>query len=72
MVADFIVEDPGRFAHDFGLHVSSMLGQAKVEGIVAEKLEAALQKQEAVVLQIKKVGFTGNESLKAEHATKGK
>jgi len=49
VVADFPVEDPARFAHDLGLHLANMLGKAKVEQIVAEKLEVALQKQEAQV-----------------------
>merc|ERR1712139_491741 len=49
VVADFPVEDPVRFARELALHLTSLLGKAKVEGIVAEKLEAALQKQEAQV-----------------------
>eukprot|EP00927_Polykrikos_kofoidii_P042349 TRINITY_DN36231_c0_g1_i1.p1 TRINITY_DN36231_c0_g1~~TRINITY_DN36231_c0_g1_i1.p1 ORF type:complete len:1967 (-),score=360.22 TRINITY_DN36231_c0_g1_i1:270-5858(-) len=49
VVADFDVEDPARFAHELGLQVASRLGQTKVEGVVAERLEAALLKQQAQV-----------------------
>jgi len=49
VVADFIVEDPSRFAHDFSLNLATLLGEAKVDGLVAQRLEAALQKQQAQV-----------------------
>jgi len=49
VVADFHVENPARWAHEFRLNIASLLGEAKVEGLVAEKLEAALQKQQAQV-----------------------
>jgi len=49
VVADFDVEDPGRFAQEFSLQLATLLGEAKVEGLVTERLEAALQKQEAQV-----------------------
>ena len=44
VVADFHVEYPARWAHEFSLNITSLLGDAKVDGLVAEKLEAALQK----------------------------
>jgi hypothetical protein len=49
VVADFPVEDPTRFANEFSLQISNVLGQAKVEGLVGERLEGALQKQQAQV-----------------------
>lgn len=49
VVADFSIEDPTQFAVEFQLQIAALLGQAKVETLVAEKLEAALQKQQAQV-----------------------
>jgi len=49
VVADFDVEDPGNFAKEMALQVASMLGEAQVEGLVAQKLDEALQKQQAQV-----------------------
>lgn len=49
VVADFVVEDPARFAQDLSLHIATLLGEAKVDGLVAQRLEAALQKQQAQV-----------------------
>ena len=49
VVADFHVENPARWAHEFSLNIASLLGDAKVDGLVAEKLEAALQKLQSQV-----------------------
>jgi len=49
VVADFDVEDPARFAQEFSLNIATLLGEAKVDGLVADRLEAALQKQQAQV-----------------------
>eukprot|EP00933_Yihiella_yeosuensis_P020043 TRINITY_DN16169_c0_g1_i1.p1 TRINITY_DN16169_c0_g1~~TRINITY_DN16169_c0_g1_i1.p1 ORF type:complete len:969 (-),score=224.83 TRINITY_DN16169_c0_g1_i1:109-2913(-) len=49
VVADFDIEDTSRFSQEFGLQMAKLLGEAKVEGLVAQKLEAALQKQQAQV-----------------------
>jgi len=49
VVADFDIADANHFAHEFGLHLASLLGEARVETWVAQKLEAALQLQEAQV-----------------------
>eukprot|EP00928_Gymnodinium_smaydae_P005207 TRINITY_DN11788_c0_g2_i1.p1 TRINITY_DN11788_c0_g2~~TRINITY_DN11788_c0_g2_i1.p1 ORF type:complete len:2215 (+),score=596.05 TRINITY_DN11788_c0_g2_i1:126-6770(+) len=49
VVADFEVEDPARFAHELGLRIAERLGGTNVEGLVAERLEAALHKQQAQV-----------------------
>jgi hypothetical protein len=49
VLADFEVDDPARFAQEFALHLAALLGEARVEGLVSERLEAALQKQQAQV-----------------------
>jgi len=49
VVADFPVEDPTRFANELSLQMTNLLGNAKVDGIVAERLESALQKQQQQV-----------------------
>jgi len=49
VVADFEVEDPARFSHELGLQIASRLAETKVEGLVAERLDAALHKQQAQV-----------------------
>eukprot|EP00747_Dinoflagellata_sp_TGD_P009387 gnl/TRDRNA2_/TRDRNA2_118916_c0_seq1.p1 gnl/TRDRNA2_/TRDRNA2_118916_c0~~gnl/TRDRNA2_/TRDRNA2_118916_c0_seq1.p1 ORF type:complete len:1382 (-),score=311.68 gnl/TRDRNA2_/TRDRNA2_118916_c0_seq1:277-4380(-) len=49
VIADFDVEDPPKWVHEFTLHIASQLGQANLESVVAERLEAALQKQQAQV-----------------------
>ncbi|CAJ1388673.1 unnamed protein product [Effrenium voratum] len=49
VVADFEVADPGHFAHEFEVQMAALLGEARVEGWVAQKLEAALQLQQAQV-----------------------
>ena len=49
VVADFHVENPARWAHEFSLSIASLLGDANVDGLVAEKLEAALQKLQSQV-----------------------
>eukprot|EP00931_Biecheleriopsis_adriatica_P123962 TRINITY_DN9902_c0_g3_i1.p1 TRINITY_DN9902_c0_g3~~TRINITY_DN9902_c0_g3_i1.p1 ORF type:complete len:2101 (+),score=503.62 TRINITY_DN9902_c0_g3_i1:31-6333(+) len=49
VVADFDIEDPVRFAGEFGLQMATLLGEAKVEGLVATRLEGALHKQQAQV-----------------------
>ncbi|CAE8650071.1 unnamed protein product, partial [Polarella glacialis] len=49
VVADFDVEDPVRFTQEFSLQIATLLGEAQVDGLVSERLEAALQKQQAQV-----------------------
>jgi len=49
VVADFNVDDPARFAHEFCLQLSELLAKTAIDGLVAERLENALQKQEAQV-----------------------
>jgi len=46
VVADFVVEDPDRFSKEFTLQVAAKLGEAKVEGLVADRLEAKLRQQQ--------------------------
>lgn len=49
VVADFTIDDPPRFAHELGLQMAELLSKTTVEGLVADRLEGALQKQEAQV-----------------------
>lgn len=49
VVADFDIAEPTHFAHEFSLHLASLLGEVKVEEWVAQKLDAALQLQQAQV-----------------------
>lgn len=49
VVADFDVAEPSHFAHEFSLQLAALLGQAPVEDWVADKLEGALQLQQAQV-----------------------
>jgi hypothetical protein len=54
VVADFPVEDPTRFAQDLSLHIANKLDHTNVESLVGEKLEGALQKQQAQVWNLLK------------------
>lgn len=49
VVADFDVAEPSHFAHEFSLQLAALLGKEPVEDWVAQKLEAALQLQQAQV-----------------------
>merc|ERR1712232_60620 len=49
VVADFDVDDPARFSQEFCLQLSELLAKAAIDGLVTERLETALQKQEAQV-----------------------
>jgi len=49
VVADFTIDDPPRFAHELGLQMAELLSKTSVEGLVGERLDGALQKQEAQV-----------------------
>eukprot|EP00439_Symbiodinium_sp_Y106_P007909 s1159_g1.t1 len=49
VVADFDIADANHFAHEFGLHLASLLGEAEVDTLVAQKLESALHLQQTQV-----------------------
>ena len=59
---------PARCPHEFSFghrHIASLLGEAKIDGFVAEKLEAALQKLQAQV----SVHWSSLKSNTVSHST---